>query len=112
MRIYVAGPMTSSGREMVQNIRDAISCSDWLIRLGHAPYVPQLTHFWNLMSTHTWEEWLRLDEAWLMQCECLVRLPGESEGADREVAFCREHGIPVYLGMEARRKELEPEVGV
>jgi hypothetical protein len=95
---------------MEENIRNGITAADWLLALGHAPFVPHLTHFWNLMSPQTWETWLRLDEAWLLVCDCLVRLPGESNGADREVLFCQEHEIPVYIGMEALMYALEPGV--
>ena len=99
MRIYVAGPMSIG--DMESNIRQAINAADWLIKLGHVPFVPHLTHFWNLMSPHSWETWLKIDESWLLVCDCLVRLPGESRGADREVAFCEANNIPVYVGMEA-----------
>ena len=109
MRIYVAGPMTTKGN-VYDNMSQAINAADWLMALGHFPYLPHLTLFWNLISHHTWEEWLRLDEGWLIKCDCLVRLPGESKGADREVAFCRSHGIPIYFGMESLMEDLEPEV--
>jgi hypothetical protein len=99
--------MTTKG-SVYDNMNQAINAADWLMALGHHPYLPHLTLFWNLISHHTWEEWLRLDEAWLMVCDCLVRLPGESRGADREVLFCQEHGIPVYFGMEALVYALEP----
>ena len=100
MRIYVAGPMTTQG-DVYANMEQAIRAADWLMRIGHSPYLPHLTLFWNFISHHTWEEWLKLDESWLALCDCLVRLPGESKGADREVAFCEANNIPVYVGMEA-----------
>jgi hypothetical protein len=101
--------MTTVGN-VYDNMGQAISAADWLMTLGHAPYLPHLTLFWNLISNHTWEEWLQLDEKWLAVCDCLVRLPGESKGADREVAFCQKNNIPVYLGMEALMDVLEPDV--
>ena len=35
---------------------------------------------------------------WLASCDELVRLPGESAGADREVSEARRLGIPVVFG--------------
>ena len=32
----------------------------------------------------------------LQHCDAVLRLPGESRGADQDVAIARERGIPVY----------------
>jgi hypothetical protein len=37
----------------------------------------------------------------LSTCDALVRLPGVSSGADREVAFAIGGGIPAYYSVEA-----------
>ncbi|GAG05287.1 unnamed protein product, partial [marine sediment metagenome] len=37
---------------------------------------------------------------WLEVCDCVLRLPGESAGADLEVERAKELGIPVYLTPE------------
>jgi hypothetical protein len=36
----------------------------------------------------------------LQHCDAVLRLPGESTGADQDVAIARERGIPVYTGLE------------
>ena len=41
-------------------------------------------------------EWLAIDLAWVAVCEAVVRLPGESGGADMETAEARRLGIPVF----------------
>jgi hypothetical protein len=63
--------------------------------------VPHLTHFWHLVSPHEYEFWLKLDLEFLTVCDCLVRLPGESSGADREVARAECLCIRVYEGVNA-----------
>jgi hypothetical protein len=35
-------------------------------------------------------------ERLLQRCDAVLRLPGESTGADRDVALARERGLPVY----------------
>ncbi|WP_169747620.1 DUF4406 domain-containing protein [Demequina iriomotensis] len=36
----------------------------------------------------------------LAHCDAVLRLPGESKGADQDVAIARERGIPVYFALE------------
>jgi hypothetical protein len=36
----------------------------------------------------------------LAHCDAVLRLPGESTGADQDVALARERGIPVYFRVE------------
>lgn len=101
-RIFISGPYTQGDRS--ENVRNAIWMADFLLSAGHAPYCPHLTHFQDLLFPRPWEVWMRLDEAWLLQCEAVFRLPGESRGADRECALAERHGIPVFTD---RRELLE-----
>jgi hypothetical protein len=39
-------------------------------------------------------------ERLLRHCDAVLRLPGESRGADRDVEIARERGIPVYTSLE------------
>src|ERR687886_1635248 len=39
-------------------------------------------------------------ERLLEHCDAVLRLPGESKGADRDVAIARDLGLPVYFGLE------------
>jgi hypothetical protein len=42
---------------------------------------------------------MKQDFEWLKCCDAVLRLPGESTGADREVALAKELGIPVYYSI-------------
>lgn len=35
----------------------------------------------------------------LQHCDAVLRLPGESRGADQDVAIARERGLPVYTAL-------------
>lgn len=83
MKIYIAGPYSKG--DVAQNISAAIHAGDYVASLGHAPFVPHLTHFWHLLIQHDYEFWMAQDLEWLKACDALLRLPGESAGADREV---------------------------
>lgn len=98
MRVYVAGPYTQG--DVAANVRNAILAGDALLEAGHAPYIPHLSHFQHLLCPREYEVWMRLDFVWLRACEALVRLPGTSAGADREVAEARRLGLPVFFSME------------
>ena len=93
-RVYVAGPYTK--RDTDANVRAAIEAGNDLLGHGFAPYIPHLTHFWHELYPHEHEEWLALDREWLLLCDAVVRLFGESKGADLECEWAREAGIPIY----------------
>ena len=99
MRVYIAGPITK-GNQM-ENVRAAIDAADAVLRAGHAPYCPHLTLFWQVIFPAPYETWMKLGKEWLTVCHALIRLPGESEGSDREVAWARERGLPVFSSVEA-----------
>lgn len=94
MRIYVAGPYTKG--DVAVNVANAIFAGNVLADRGHIPFIPHLTHFWHMMYNHEHEFWMKQDLVWLAQCDAILRLPGESSGADREVKFAEEIGMPVY----------------
>lgn len=94
--IYLAGPM-SKGPQF-SNMREAMRNGTLLLDAGHAVIVPQLSFLWDLVFPNAYEKWLTMDMEIIQRCDLIIRLPGESAGADREVAFAREHNIPVFLG--------------
>lgn len=92
-RVYVSGPI-SHGDQAV-NVRNGILAAAELLDAGYAPYCPHLTHFWQSIHPQTYEQWLALDFEWLPLCDVLLRLPGHSPGADREVALACKCSITV-----------------
>lgn len=93
-RIYIAAPYAKG--DAAENVRRAVLAADEFLRAGHVPFCPHLSHFWHLPCPKPREAWLEYDLEWLRACDAVVRLPGESEGADAEVEAARELGIPVY----------------
>lgn len=98
LRVYVAGPYTKPDPDT--NTDKAIAVANHLLDAGFAPFVPHLTHFWEQRHHRPYEDWMQLDVAWVAVCDALLRMPGESSGADREVALAKELGIPVYMDVE------------
>jgi len=98
MRIYVAGPYSKG--ETAINVRNAILAGDKLLEMGHTPFIPHLTHFWHYISPKPWDVWLKIDQDWLEVCDAVLRLDGESKGADLEVELAKKLGKPVYYSLE------------
>jgi hypothetical protein len=98
MRVYIAGPYTKG--DVVMNVQKIIRVAEKLIKFGHIPFVPHLTHLWHLINPHSYRFWLEYDSKWLPICDALLRVPGESSGADEEVGLAKGLGIPVYYTIE------------
>lgn len=99
-RIYVAGPMTGSGNPYA-NIWRGLDVAMTLIDRGYAPYVPHLTCILEMtQGQRDRDTWLALDKAFLLTCDALLRLPGHSPGADEEVQWATDAGIPCHYSLE------------
>jgi len=97
-KVYVAGPYTLG--DVAVNVRNAIIAADVLANHGFAPFVPHLSHFWHMHRPRSYAEWLAIDFAFLLSCDLVLRLPGESPGADLEVKTAQERNIPVYFDID------------
>lgn len=109
-RVYVAGPITGSD-DMKKDIHKACVVTQRLVESGFAVYTPQLSVFLEFVigKTLDWGTWLEQDKPWVLASDLVLRLPGESAGADLEVAWAEEAGIPVFYSLSA---VLETYVGV
>ena len=93
LRVFISGPYSTG--DQVENMRAALDAADQCLQAGLFPFVPHLSGFWHFVHPHEYETWLAYDLVWLEQCDILWRLPGESKGADREVAWATQNGTPV-----------------
>jgi hypothetical protein len=95
MYVYIAGPLTKGHR--TENIRKSIDAAERIASRGHIVFVPHLWDFWELCYPgHSYEFWIQMDFQWLRKCDILVRIPGPSEGADREESLARQLGKQVF----------------
>jgi len=97
MKIYIAGPYTKG--DVAVNVKEAIHAGDYVARLGHTVFIPHLTHFWHMLIPHEYDFWMAQDEAWLLECDAVLRLKGESKGADQEVKIAEAHDKPIYYSV-------------
>lgn len=98
IKVYIAGPYTKG--DVAQNVQRAIITGDVLADAGFWPYIPHLTHFWHLITPRPYEFWLEYDSVMIDVCDILLRLDGESSGADKEVKMAEKQGKRIYYSIE------------
>jgi hypothetical protein len=96
--IYISAPYTIG--DVAQNVRRAIDAADILLARGYIPFVPHLTHFWHFISPKSHRKWIEIDKVILERCDAVLRLDGESVGADEEVAHAEKLGKPIYWSID------------
>jgi hypothetical protein len=97
-KIYIAGPYTKG--DVAVNVKNAMDAANELINAGHYPFCPHLSHFLHMNNPQPYQVWIDLDLVFLPDCDALLRLEGDSAGADGEVRKANELGMPVYYSIE------------
>jgi hypothetical protein len=92
--VYIAGPMTLG--DSFGHVGHA--CRVWiqLWRAGFFPIAPQWSAVQAMVSPLTLEEWMEYDLPLVRASAAVLRIPGESRGADIECQEARHHRIPIY----------------
>lgn len=97
MRIFLAGPYGDHNPEEViaENVRKADEYARFLMSQGHQVYCPhKMSWHWQKDKRLTRPQFLELDFSFLEHwAEAIIRLPGESPGADGEMRKARELGL-------------------
>lgn len=93
--VYVAAPYTRP--DPVHNTHLLIAAVDEMVDEGVVtPIAPHLTLLWHVVRPRPLDFWYAYDLATVARCDAVLRLPGESTGADREVEFALSRSIPVF----------------
>lgn len=92
--VYLACPITKGNRNW--NFFQSCEAQQLLMRKGYAVIAPGLSmlhpNAWNI----PYEQWMQGCLPVVERCDLLIRLPGESEGADMEVEHAKKHGVDVH----------------
>ena len=91
-KIYISAPYSDNPEE---NVKRVLKVADKLLKFGYFPAIPHLYHFWDKISPKPYETWIRLGKVLLRDCDLVLRLSGDSKGADGEVELAHVLGIPV-----------------
>ena len=108
MMILVAGPYRSGTNDdpelMAENLRRLESVALDLFRVGHIPMIGEWVALPLLRlaggqrpGDAAWQEILYpVANRLITRCDAVLRLPGESKGADEDVRLAEELGLAVY----------------
>ncbi len=97
-KIFISSPYTIG--DTAVNVRAQIDAADKLMDHGFTPFLPLLSHFQHMIHARPYDDWLRNDLEWLYVCDAVLRLPGESKGADLEVRHAKRLGLPVFYSVD------------
>ncbi|MFB9959079.1 DUF4406 domain-containing protein [Agromyces bracchium] len=112
MLILIAGPYasgTGGDPELMARNLERLEEAAWpIFRAGHVPMIGEWVALPVLSSAGASgptdplaaEVMYPTAERLLQHCDAVLRLPGESRGADQDVAIARERGIPVYHSLD------------
>ena len=105
IKVYIASPYSMG--DNTENINRQIDMASALRDHGFTPYAPLMSHFEDMRHPRPWGDWIEHDLEWLKVCDCVLRLDGESKGADMEVEYAVKLGIPVFFNLEVLIAEIE-----
>ena len=97
-RVFIASPYT--GEHAEKYVDRSIAIGNELIDKGFNPFIPLLFHYLELKVPRSHEKWMEITTSWLAQCDALIRLSGESRGADLEVKLAEGMGIPWFHSVD------------
>jgi hypothetical protein len=112
MMILIAGPYRSGTgddpQKMAENLRRLEEASWPIFQAGHIPMIGEWVALpiWNVaggkeVGDALYEEILHPTAGRLIErCDAILRLAGDSKGADNDVKLAKERGIPVYYCAE------------
>ena len=96
--IYISSPYTKG--DVADNTAVQMNAAHTIMDLGQCPVAPLLSHFLHIHRARPYQDWLAIDLAIIPKMDAVLRLPGESSGADQEVMVAEALGIPVCYGWE------------
>jgi nucleoside 2-deoxyribosyltransferase len=106
--VYIAGPYTHP--EPIENTKKAIDVWNQLTDAGYIAIVPHNTLLMHLCYPKEANFWYEYDLCIMRKCDAVVRIPGFSEGADKEVLEANRLGIPVYSLGELLKKDTKDSI--
>jgi hypothetical protein len=110
--ILIAGPYasgTDGDPELMARNLERLEEAAWpIFQAGHIPMIGEWVALPVLASAGASgpadplaaEVMYPTAERLLQHCDAVLRLPGESRGADQDVAIARDRGIPVYHSLD------------
>lgn len=92
--LYVAGPYTrpdpvGNTHAVCRVAMEIYERTEW------CPVVPHLSLLWHAVTPREYDHWLEYDLHLMRKCDAVIRLPGESTGADAEIVEAVRLGMRI-----------------
>ncbi|HSD76009.1 MAG TPA: DUF4406 domain-containing protein [Solirubrobacteraceae bacterium] len=103
--ILIAGPYRSGTHgdpdRIAANLARLEEAAAPIYRAGHVPMIGEWVALPVLRGgEHDGDVMYETAARLLEHCDAVLRLPGESAGADQDVVLARRRGLPVYTAIE------------
>ncbi len=112
MLVLIAGPYRSGTGDdpalLAQNLARLEKAAWPLFQAGHVPMIGEWVALpvlrgaggTSVADPVAREVMYPTAERLLRHCDAVLRLPGDSKGADQDVAIAKDRGLPVYYRLE------------
>lgn len=97
-KVYIASPYSIG--DQAKNVKRSMDAANELFDNGFIPFIPLLSHFQHMVHPRSYQEWIDYDLIWVESCDAILRLSGESTGADMETDHASKNNILVFNSIE------------
>ncbi len=105
--VYLACPMRIG--HWSNNVRKAATIGRQLMDAGYAVINPMGSWLLDLAVPTKFEDWIECDYGLIAVSDCVLRIEGESEGADLEVERADGIGKDVFLDVKVLFRDMPTE---
>lgn len=102
--IYLACPMRSGS--WTNNVRTACQVAKDLMRKGYSVINPITSWLADLVEPTEFKNWIEMDYGLIDVSDCVLRVPGTSEGADLEMDYAARNDTPFFSDISELYSEM------
>lgn len=98
-RIYIAGKLSASAIDYIDNIRKMIDTAEKVRRAGYSVFVPCLDLLMGIrLEWMSYWDYFDNNIAWLEVADAMFLVPGweSSRGVKKELKIAKEKSIPIF----------------
>lgn len=96
--VFISSPYTEGN--VATNVGIQIDVFNDLMNNDFTPFAPLLAHFIQLVHPHEYNEWINLCYRWIDKSDCILRIKGESKGADKEVLYAESKFKRIFYDID------------
>ena len=99
IKVFISSPYSIGDKR--ENLKRHMDSAFELMKADFIPFVPLLYSYMDDIYEMSYSEWLIQTTSWIESCDVVLRLPGESNGCEKEEKVARNKGIPIVYSIGA-----------